>query len=69
MAPVTSFTVATEIDRPMRDEQRARLSVDERAREPGKGLRILHSPAAVLQADRITQSASSFSAATSEAVR
>ena len=33
MAPVMSFTVATDFDLPMRDEQRAGLRVDEGAGE------------------------------------
>ena len=53
----------------MRDEQRPRLRVEECAREARERLRALAPPAAVLQAERITQSASSFKLAISEAVK
>ena len=53
----------------MRDQQRAGARVEEGAGQAGQCLGALAPPAAVLQADRITQSASSLRAATSEADR
>ena len=57
------------VDIPMRDEQGAGPGIEECARQPGSASVPFASPAAVLQADKITQSASSFSLAISDADR
>ena len=69
VAPVISFTVACRVHLPMRDQESARLRVNERTCEPRQRLGPLRATAPVLQADRIAQSASSFSPAISDAVR
>ena len=53
---------------PVRDEQRARAGIEERARQPDSASAPSADPAAVLQADMTTQSALRFNCAASDAV-
>lgn len=55
--------------RPVRDKQGTSAGVEEARARPDNVSAFAVSPDAVLQADRITQSASSFRLATSEAVK
>jgi hypothetical protein len=55
------------VDRPMGDQQGSRLRVDEGARQPRQRFAFVEAPAAVLQAKRITQSASRLRPAISDA--
>ena len=65
IAPVMNLTVASELTSQCETKQGAGLRINEGAGEPGERFRTLRAAPRRVAAERITQSASSFSAAIS----